>query len=214
MDAEATPGTVLIVDDDPAIRQALAVLMNSAGLGSRCFASASELLDQDLPATPACLLLDLNLPGLTGMQLQEQLRDQGSSLPIIFLTGHGDVPVAVRAVQNGALGFLEKSAFAPDELIRLVRSGLDLHRQRLRARRHRMQLQQRIGQLSPRELEVAVLAASGCANKVIAIELGISERTVEVHRGRAMKKLCLRSVADLARLKELLLRRKDQSASP
>lgn len=200
MDLDGNAGTVLIVDDDPAIRNALAALMESAGLRCRSFASGPDLLAHPAPRVPTCILLDLRLPGMTGLEIQQQLGEQGSLLPIIFLTGHGDVPTAVRAVQNGALGFLEKPAFAADELIRQVRAGIVLHCQRLRVRQQEIDIMARIRQLSRREHEVACLAASGHANKVIAIELGISERTVEVHRGRAMKKLQLRSVTELARL--------------
>lgn len=209
MSADAPPGLVLIVDDDDSVRAALGLLMDSAGLHWQGFESGCELLESTAADTPACVILDVRLPGLTGFEVQDLLREQDSLLPIIFLTGQGDIASAVSAVQKGALGFLEKTSFAPTELLRLVRTGIDLHRQRLEAQARNRRIRERIHQLSPREHEVACLAAHGHANKVIAGKLGISERTVEVHRGRAMKKLRLRSVAELARLRELVTHRAD-----
>lgn len=198
-------GMVFIVDDDDAVRDGMLLLMTAVGYAARGFASGAEFLETTLPEDgPACLLLDLKMPGMSGMEVQEHLQERGSDLPIVFLTAHGDIPLAVRAVQRGALAFLEKPRFSREELIGHVRTGLDHHRRRLAARVREAHIDERIGALSRRELEVARRVAAGNANKVIALEFGISERTVEIHRSRAMKKLGLRTVADLVRLEDRL----------
>jgi len=197
-------GTVLVVDDDADVRHGLELLMHAAGLATRCFASGEELLASGPPAGPACLLLDFRMPGASGIEVQERLDARGWDVPIIFLTGHADVPVAVQALKRGALDFFEKGEFNQRELLERVRGALRLHSARIEERRSSEAFRRRIENLSERELEVARLAASGMANKVIGLELGISERTVEVHRGRAMRKLELKSAAELVRLEPLL----------
>ncbi|MCC5873728.1 MAG: response regulator transcription factor [Gammaproteobacteria bacterium] len=201
----AERGIVLIVDDDSAVRDGLSMLMDAAGLASHSFASGPELLAWTPPPDePACLLLDLRMPGMDGLEVQQALQARGSELPIVFLTAHGEVPTAVQAVQNGALGFLEKPSFDRQELLDLVRQGIAEHHEALQRREQNERIHERIARLTRRELEVARLVAGGLANKVIAVDLGISERTVEVHRGRAMKKLELRQLADLVRLERML----------
>ena len=142
-------GTVLIVDDDAAVRDGLGMLMDAAGIATESFASGPELLGWTPPEEPACLLLDLHLPGMDGLAVQQALQARGSELPIIFLTAHGDVPTAVRAVQNGALGFLEKPGFDRQELLTLVQQGLVQYGETLQRRQHCHRIQERIAQLTP-----------------------------------------------------------------
>lgn len=196
--------SVLIVDDDPAIRQALELLMDSAGFAPRSFASGREFLDTSPPKGPACVLLDLRMPDMSGLDVQQQLRRQNPDLPVIFLTGNGDVPAAVRALKYGALDFFQKPDFDRQKLLDTIKQALEEHRASLALDGEEKRVREGFGLLSGREREVARLAAAGKANKVIGIELGISERTVEVHRGRAMKKLGLRRAADLVRAERTL----------
>ncbi|TVP52460.1 MAG: DNA-binding response regulator [Halomonadaceae bacterium] len=190
---------VVIVDDDDAVREALTLLMHGAGLTVQQFSSGSDFLAAPRPTGPACLLLDIHMPGVSGLDVQAQLQAERCLLPIVFLTGHGQVPLAVNALKQGAMDFLEKPLFDREALLDIICNATEQHRQQLALANQDAQWQQRIALLSPRELEVARLAADGQANKVIALELGISERTVEVHRGRAMKKLALRTAADLVK---------------
>lgn len=194
------PDTVLIVDDDPGIRGALRLLLTSVGLASRAFASGEEFLAAPLPETPACVLLDLGMPGMNGLQIQDHLLTTHPDIPVIFLTGTASVPAAVRALKRGAADFIEKPNLQQDRLLRLIGESIAKHREALQRKSEEAVLAERIRSLSPREADVARLAADGKANKVIAIALGISERTVEIHRGRAMRKLKLSSVAELGRL--------------
>ncbi|TDT41436.1 LuxR family two component transcriptional regulator [Halospina denitrificans] len=196
--------TVLIIDDDPGIRQALELLMASSGLAARTYESGRDFLDAEKPEGAACVLLDLSMPDMDGMEVQRQLQEQDPSLPVIFLTGHGDVPVAVRALKHGAMDFFQKPDFDHQELLQTIRQALTAHEATLSTSAEQQRIRDGIDSLSRRELEVARLAAAGKANKVIGIELGISERTVEVHRGRAMKKLGLRRAADLVRAEPTL----------
>jgi FixJ family two-component response regulator len=197
-------GTVLIVDDDPGIRDSLSCLLTAAGLATHCLESGDALLGAALPEGPACILLDLQMPGASGIQVQEALKSRGSELPVIFLTGHAEVHAAVSAMKSGAIDFIVKSELDPVALVARVRDCLHQHAVALAEQRSHDRLRQRLMKLTPRELEVARLAAGGSTNLVIGIELGISERTVEIHRGRAMKKLELRTAADLARLHDRL----------
>ena len=193
------PGSVLVVDDDAGIREALTMLLEGAGLTVRAYAGGREFLAAPQPDGPACLLLDLRMPDTDGLDVQRQLHAAGSDIPIIFLSAHADVPLAVEALQLGAKDFFEKPHFDVRKLQQRIREALTQHREHLDHRKREEDVRQQVARLSPREHEVARLAAAGKANKVIAAELGISERTVEVHRGRAMRKLGLRSIADLAR---------------
>lgn len=195
---------VIIVDDDQAVREALTMLMQGAGLDCTAFRSGSDFLSAPRPEGPACVLLDMQMPGMSGLEVQAQLQNEGSLLPVVFLTAHGEVPLAVSALKQGAVDFLEKPLFDRESLLETVRQATEQHRSKLLQASLSTQLRQRIDQLSPRELEVARLAANGKANKVIGLELGISERTVEVHRGRAMKKLALRSAPELVKMEQFL----------
>lgn len=197
-------GMVIIVDDDPAVRHSLQTLFSAAGFATRGHEDAKSLFDAGLPAEPVCVLLDLRLTGESGIQIQQSLRTIDPALPIIFLSGEADVPSAVMALKDGALDFFEKGAFRPEELLSRVEAALYRHRQHLASCQFQQNLTSKIKALSFREREVASLVAWGKANKAIAMELGISERTVEIHRSSVMRKLGLRSVTDLARLaKEL-----------
>lgn len=196
--------TVLIVDDEEAVRTALAMLIESEGLTARSFASGDELLAADLPEGPACVLLDLRMPGMGGLEVQARLSEIAPELPVIFLTGFADVADAVTALKRGALDFFEKPGFDREKLLKTVHAALDTHGKSLSQAEGRRVLEARLRTLSPRELEVARMAAAGKANKVIAAELGISERTVEIHRGRAMRKLGLRTAPELIRLESQL----------
>lgn len=198
-------GTVYIVDDDPAVRDGLGRLLRSAGFAVATFASGSAFIAAEREDGPACVLLDLRMPGMDGMAVQARLAEQGSTLPVIFLSAHAEVPVAVTALQRGASGFLEKPNFDYDDMTNQIRTAIAKHRIALEQLRRQKGLFDRIGRLTARERQVAQLAAAGKANKVIASELGISERTVEIHRGRGMKKLKLRSVADLVRIEGELM---------
>lgn len=198
--------TVMIVDDDAGVRQALALLLTSAGLASWSFASGGELLAAQIPSGPACVLLDLNLPDLDGLEVQQRLHQEAPDVPVIFLTGYGDVPKAVQALKHGALDFFQKPDFSHQSLLQTINQALAKHRATLDENTANQQVWERVGTLSKREREVAHLAALGKANKVIGMELGISERTVEAHRGRAMRKLGLRCAADLVRSEQALKR--------
>ena len=198
--AEAKQGNVAIVDDDEGVRRALSLLVESVGHDVYCFVSGDSFLDAEAPPAPACVLLDLRMPGSDGLEVQQRLHDAGSRLPVIFLTGHGDVADAVLALKRGALDFFEKPAFDRTALLGCIGDALERHQRALRRSDGERVLRERLQTLSRRELEVARLAAGGSANKVIGAELGISERTVEIHRGRAMKKLGLRTLPELIRL--------------
>ncbi len=199
MSASAESQCVYVVDDDEAVRDAMAMLLESADLEHRCFASADAFLQQADEARRGCLVLDIRMPGTGGLELQQRLGDLGSTLPILFLTGHGDVPMAVEAMRQGAFDFLRKPVNETDFLER-IQQALDLEAGDWRERRDREDLRARVATLTEREREVFECVARGIANKAIAGELGISERTVEVHRAQVMKKLGARTLADLVRI--------------
>jgi len=192
-------GTVFVVDDDPGIRRSLELLLGSVGLDVVCFASTTEFLDAYDPDAPGCLLLDIRLPTISGLALQEQLRAMHSLIPVIFITAHGDVPLAVRAMHAGAFDFLEKP-FNDQELIDRTQAALEHDaKNRQQLGRHE-EILVRLGRLTAREREVMEHVVNGQANKVIAHELGISERTVEIHRSRVMEKMHASSLAQLVRM--------------
>ena len=192
-------GTVFVVDDDEAVRRALSLLLDSVGLRSECYPSAVEFLESYDPEKSGCLLLDIRMPSMSGLDLQARLGELRSTLPIIFLTGHADVPLAVRAMQAGAFDFLEKP-FNDQELLDRVHVALEQEAQGRQKLGELRAVRQRLDRLTPRESEVMKLIVEGHSNKIVADRLGISERTVEIHRGRGMKKLGVRSVPDLVRL--------------
>jgi two-component system response regulator FixJ len=199
LSASAESQCVYVVDDDEAVRDAMAMLLESADLEHRCFASADAFLQQADEARRGCLVLDIRMPGTGGLELQQRLGDLGSTLPILFLTGHGDVPMAVEAMRQGAFDFLRKPVNETDFLER-IQQALDVEAGDWRERRDREDLRARVATLTEREREVFECVARGIANKAIAGELGISERTVEVHRAQVMKKLGARTLADLVRI--------------
>lgn len=189
---------VYIVDDDEAVRDSTAMLMQSVGLHVETFARADAFLNELDASRVACLVLDVRMPGMSGMELQQTLKDRGIDLPIIFITGHGDVPMAVKALQAGATDFLQKP-FRQQELLDKVNAALTEERELRAALADRAAIKEQIASLTPREHDVLHHLMEGHANKVIAIELGISERTVEIHRARVFEKLDVRNVARLVR---------------
>jgi len=190
---------VYIIDDDEAVRDSMGMLLESADLPYRCFASADSFLEEHDDSQRGCVVLDIRMPGMTGIDLQMKLSQAGSSLPIIFITGHGDVPMAVEAMRRGAFDFLRKPINEEGFLERIA-NALDRETGDWQQKLDRDQARQRIAGLSEREREVFELVAEGMANKRVASELGISERTVEVHRSQVMKKLGAKTLAQLVRI--------------
>jgi FixJ family two-component response regulator len=188
--------TVFVVDDDEAVRDALGMLFKSIGLKYEAFASALEFLQHYDTRRQSCLVADIRMPGLSGLELQQRLNEQRSEIPIVFITGHGDVPMAVTAMKSGAVDFLQKP-FRDQDLIDRIHKALDRDGELRKGRAEREEIRARLKLLTPREAEVMERVARGQANKVIAMDLGVSQRTVELHRARVMKKLKLRSVAEL-----------------
>ncbi|QQS54731.1 MAG: response regulator transcription factor [Candidatus Competibacteraceae bacterium] len=195
--------TVFLIDDDQAVRDAVGLLLRATGLSVESFASAADFLKSDGIRRPGCLLLDVRMPGMSGLDLQKQLQDQGHRIPIIFMTGHGDVPMATRAMKAGAFDFIEKP-FQGQTLLARVREALERDARELRRQAQRSEAAARLARLSPREREVLERVAAGQYNKVIAAELGISLSTVEIHRKRVMEKLEANSLSDLIRTLALL----------
>jgi FixJ family two-component response regulator len=195
---------VYVVDDDPSVRKALERLLRSAGHDAKTFASALEFLDFNHPDAPGCLILDIKMPKVSGLELQDRLAAKGISFPIIFITGHGTVPASVRAFKAGAMDFLQKP-FEDGKLLGAVSRGIEKH-SRLRQKQKEMKtLRSRLETLTPREREVFKLVVSGILNKQIAFELGTTEKTIKVHRGRVMEKMGAASLADLVRFAEKLV---------
>lgn len=191
--------TVYVIDDDDAVRQAVSFLLRAAHLQVEAFDSALDFLDRYEADSPGCLVLDLQMPHMDGLSLQSALVEHNITLPIVFLTGHGDVSTAVRAIQDGAVDFLEKP-FASDKLLQCVKRALETDAQGRAQRSQAQVLEDRLERLTSREREILDQVVGGKANKVIASELGISERTVELHRSRVMRKLEARSLAELIKL--------------
>lgn len=198
-----TAPTVFLVDDDQAVRDAVGLLLRTTGLNVEAFANAADFLASDRVRRPGCLLLDVRMPGMSGLDLQKQLREQGHRIPIIFMTGHGDVPMATRAMKAGAFDFIEKP-FQGQTLLARVREALERDARERRRQAQRNEAAARLARLSPREREVLERVAAGQYNKVIAAELGISLSTVEIHRKRVMDKLGADSLSDLIRTLALL----------
>ncbi|HET9022924.1 MAG TPA: response regulator [Burkholderiaceae bacterium] len=196
-------GKVFLVDDEPELRQALTRLLKAEGLDVEGFGSASEFLARVAEDTAGCLVLDLAMPGLDGLDLQQRLAVTGAKLGIVFLTGHGDIPTSVRAIKAGALDFLTKPV-RRDDLLRAVHAALDHASVQRAAAAASMDLRNRYEQLTPREREVFRHVIAGKLNKVIASDLGTAEQTIKVHRARVMEKLAVDSVADLVRAAQQL----------
>jgi two-component system, LuxR family, response regulator FixJ len=190
---------VFIVDDDEAVRSSLRLLLKSVGLVPSALASAREFLNKYDPAQPGCLVLDVRMPEMSGLELQEQLNLKGAVLPVIFITGHGDVPMAVEAMQAGACDFLQKP-FRDQDLIDRIQRALDKDRTNRAALNERTLIRERLQSLTPREREVLAMVTSGKANKIMASDLGVSQRTVEIHRARVMEKMSAASLAQLVRM--------------
>jgi FixJ family two-component response regulator len=191
--------TIYIVDDDDGMRRALVTLLSTVGYPTAAFARASEFLAKFKADDPGCLVLDIRMPEMSGLELQQQLNRMGSMLPVIFITGHGDVPMAVQAMKEGAFEFIQKP-FREQDLLDRINHALQLDAENRKDQARRSEIAKRVDTLTPREREVMGFVVNGEANKVIAIDLGLSERTVEIHRAKVMEKMGARSVAHLVRL--------------
>ena len=193
--------TVFVVDDDVSLREALRSLIRSVGLQVAVFGSVPEFLDGKRPAVPSCLVLDIRLPGISGLDFQRKLAEANDSIPIIFITGHGDIPMSVRAMKAGAIEFLTKP-FRDQDLLDAIHLALERDRSRREQELEIATLRKHFDQLTPREREVLPLVVSGLPNKQIAAEIGTSETTVKVHRGQLMRKMEANSLPDLVRMAE------------
>jgi FixJ family two-component response regulator len=194
---------VFVVEDDELVRTALSNLFQSVGLEVEVFGSASEMLQSKLPDVASCLVLDIRLPGLSGLDFQVELAKANIHIPVIFMTGHGDIPMTVRAMKGGAVDFLTKP-FRDQDMLDAVMAAIERDRKRREAAKIVANLQTHFDTLTPREREILVLVSSGLMNKQIAAELGLAEITVKIHRGHIMKKMGARSLADLLRKAETL----------
>jgi two-component system response regulator FixJ len=191
--------TVFVVDDDEGVRNSLRFLLKSVGLATRALASAGEFLDTYKPSQPGCLVLDVRMPGMSGLELQQQLNLRGAVIPVIFITGHGDIPMAVEAMQQGAFDFLQKP-FRDQDLIDRIQRALERDARNRAVLAQRAGIRERLDSLTPREREVLTLMTRGQPNKIMAAELGVSQRTVEIHRARVMEKSGAASLAQLVRM--------------
>jgi two-component system, LuxR family, response regulator FixJ len=191
--------TIYVVDDDDGMRRALSLLLNTVGYKTAAFASPKEFLDKFQPDTAGCLVLDIRMPGMSGLELQQHLNRMGSMLPVIFITGHGDVPMAVQAMKEGAFEFVQKP-FRDQDLLDRINHALEQDKENRGTLARRADVLHRVESLTPREKQVMAMVVDGAANKVIAVDLGLSERTVEIHRAKVMEKMGARSVAHLVKL--------------
>ena len=193
-------GTVFVVDDDESVRDSISIMLDSVGVENRAYESALDFLEHYDADEHCCLVLDIRMPGISGLELQDTLNGRGLEVPIVFITGHGDIPMAVEAMRKGAVHFIRKP-FREQELLDAINEALQLDSASRSADEERAAVRELVSELTPREHEVFELVCDGKANKVIAIDLGISERTVEIHRSQVMHKTESRSLADLVRLK-------------
>jgi len=194
---------VIIIDDDELVRDALADLLRSIGLQTKQFASVPEFLKWKLPDGPSCLVLDVRLPGLSGLDFQSELNKANVQIPIVFMTGHGDIPMSVRAMKGGAVDFLSKP-FRDQDMLDAVQTGLEHDRKRRQSASDNLQLKIAFDSLTAREQEIMGFVADGLMNKQIAAEIGVSEVTVKFHRGNVMRKLGAKSVPELVRMADTL----------
>jgi FixJ family two-component response regulator len=206
-----TAPIVVVVEDDASMHRALSNLFESVGLKVELFGSASEMLQSKLPDVASCLVLDVRLPGLSGLDFQAELARANIHIPIIFMTGHGDIPMSVRAMKGGAVDFLTKP-FRDQDMLDAVATAIERDRKRREADKIVAKLQMLLETLTPRERQVFALVSSGLMNKQIAAELGVAEITVKIHRGHIMKKMGARSLADLVRQAETLGIRRNTSS--
>jgi RNA polymerase sigma factor (sigma-70 family) len=190
---------VFVVDDDPSVRSAIKRLIGSMGLQVELFGSAQEFLASKLPKVPSCLVLDIRLPGISGLNLQRQLAEANIQIPTIFITAHGDIPMTVRAMKAGAVEFLTKP-FRDQDLLDAIHLALEKDRGRRQQETELTALRERFESLSPREREVVAMVVSGMLNKQIAAQIGTAENTVKIHRSRAMEKMQANSLADLVKM--------------
>lgn len=191
--------TIFVVDDDPGVRQSLEMLIRAIGQSVETYASAGEFLDAYTSERPGCLVLDLRMPGMSGLELQEELGSRGSNLPVIFITAHGDVPTAVDAVKGGAIDFIQKP-FRDQDLIEKIELALEQNERALEETAERGDVQARVASLTSRERQVMDIVVDGRTNKAMATELRLSERTVEIHRARVMSKMGADSLPDLVKM--------------
>ena len=202
-EALGTEPIVFVVDDDPSMRKALANLFRSVGLRAEVFGSARELLETELPDVASCLVLDIRLPGPSGLDFQAELAKANIQIPIIFMTGHGDIPMTVKAMKAGAIDFLTKP-FRDQDMLDAVATAIERDRTRRKDQKAVAELRAVFETLTTRERDVFALVASGLMNKQIAAEIGLAEITVKIHRGHLMRKMGARSLADLVRMAEML----------
>ena len=213
VDALLETPVVLVVDDDPSLREALGRLFRSVDLESRLFSSVAELLLHKFPDVACCLVLDIRLPGVSGLDFQTQLANSNIHVPIIMMTGHGDIPMTVRAMKGGAVDFLTKP-FRDQDMLDAVAQAIERDRKQRENDKAIAELRQRFESLTSREREIMAFVTSGLMNKQVAGELGLSEITVKIHRGHIMRKMNVRSLADLVRAAEALdLKKPEKSAT-